>query len=167
MGSDAAGGALGVGIAQDAALEQAALFMLVEFVMGLDERDDPAAGRKPAQGSWDGESLRRPAEVDGDEIDRVVRRACVQGVGPLQQRHARVVPEFPRELPVGGVDRDHAGGPVVEQAVGESAGAAPEVGASQTVDVDLKRVQGVFEFEPAAADVAGFVSRSHGVVSVG
>lgn len=60
-----------------------------------------------------------------------------------------VLAEFPGELAVGGVDAVDMGCAMVEEAVGEAAGGASEVGADEICGVEIELGEGVVEFEPA------------------
>lgn len=66
---------------------------------------------------------------------------------------AVVLSEFPRELAIGGVDAVDMGCVVVEEAVGEAAGGASEVGADEVFWVEVELFEGVVEFEPASGDI--------------
>ena len=57
------------------------------------------------------------------------------------------------ELIVSDIHRVDGGRPALEQAVGEPAGGAAQVGADEARDVELERSQGVFELESAAGNV--------------
>ena len=103
------------------------------FVVRLDERDDARVTRwgEPAQGGGDAEVLRRPAHVDDDEVDAGWWWLGVEGVLALADGDARVLTEGPREDAVAGVDGGDVARVAFEEAVGEAAGGAAEVGAGE------------------------------------
>jgi len=57
-------------------------------------------------------------------------------------------------LIVSGIDGMDGGGTALEQAIGKTAGGGTDVEADPTGGIDLKMVEGGFEFEAAASDVA-------------
>ena len=76
----------------------------------------------------------------------------VPGVRALQHGHARVVAQPRVQLAVADVDRDHARGAALEQAVGEAAGRGADVERSRARRVDAERLERVRELLAAARD---------------
>ena len=115
-----------VGRPHDAALPHP---LAPDLELGLDHRQAvPALGRARERR---GQSLaqRDERDVGDDEVGRVGQRAGLERarVHALDHRHARVVADLPVKLPVGHVERDHARGAALEQAVGEAAGGGADV----------------------------------------
>ncbi len=73
-------------------------------------------------------------------------------VRPLEDRHARVVPQLGVELPVADVERDDARRTVLQEAVGEAAGRGTDVDTARSGDVDAERAECVRELLAAAGD---------------
>ena len=67
-------------------------------------------------------------------------------VGSFHHLHAFVLPEFPIEDAVTGVNGEDMGDASLEQAVGESTRAAAEVGTSESSDIQFEDVQGMIQF---------------------
>ena len=74
-------------------------------------------------------------------------------VGFFHDDDAAVLAEFPGKLALADVHGKNFRGAVLKQAIGETAGGRAEVERDQSGHVQLKMVQGVFEFVAAAADV--------------
>ena len=75
------------------------------------------------------------------------------GIELFHHDDARIVAEFPGELPVTDIDRIDLRRAMLEQAIGESAGRGSEIEGDFVLCVDGEFFQGVFEFESAAADI--------------
>jgi hypothetical protein len=75
------------------------------------------------------------------------------GIGFFHDDHARVLPQFPCELPLPYIHGEDPGGPVLQQAVREAAGGRAQIERDQPGHVESKMDQGVFQLVPAAADV--------------
>ncbi len=67
------------------------------------------------------------------------------------------------QLAVAHVHTNDLGGTVLQQAVGEAAGALPHIEAAQAFDHQPRRLEGAFELEPATRDVfrLGIVEQAH------
>jgi len=90
--------------------------------------------------------------VDGDDVGRPRRhlvRGDLQHVRFLEHRHARIVPEFPVDLPVSHVQGHHVPGPVLKQAIREAARGGADVEARPSLDGHFEIGQGAFEFLPS------------------
>src|SRR5436189_43787 len=87
-------------------------------------------GRRPAGGGGEDVPLLRPRHVDRRKPHRL-RELRVHGVGPLHDNDPRVLAEFPFQHAVAGVDGVNLRRPPLEEAVGEPAGVAAEVGADE------------------------------------
>ena len=143
------------------------------FVVRLDERDDVAGA--PAKGCGNRVLLPGPCEVDDGEVDALrglrgagcgvrvaithsasripqAARIAVHRVGAFVDGHAGVVAEFPGELAVAGVEGEDVLSAALEQAIGEPADVAAEVGADEIRHVQGEGVERGGEFEPAAGD---------------
>ncbi len=65
----------------------------------------------------------------------------------------RILPKCPGKLAVAHIQGIDAGGPTLQQAIGEPAGRGPDIGAHPAVRTQTESIQRRFEFEAAAADV--------------
>ena len=81
----------------------------------------------------------------------------------LEQAYARILAEAEVDLAVSGVDRDHASGAVLQEAIGETAGGGADVEASFAGDVDLPMLKTFFELESAAAYVLKILAEESNV----
>ncbi len=81
------------------------------------------------------------------------RRRQITRVRALDDGHSRIVAQAPIELAVGHVERDHARGAALKQAVGEATGGGTDVEAGVAADVEVEAVEGVGELDPATRDV--------------
>ncbi len=78
----------------------------------------------------------------------------VTGIGTLQQGHAGISAQAFSDLPVAGIDCDHAGCAMLQHAVGKTARGGADIHAVAPVEIDLPTGQRGFQLEPAPADVA-------------
>ena len=62
-------------------------------------------------------------------------------VNAFAHHHARIVPQFPIELAVADVDGPHARRAALQQAIGESAGGAPDIEANSAGDIDAEMIE--------------------------
>lgn len=159
---------------EDAAGEE--VFLVgIGLVVGLDERDDSGVGRlgEPGERGGKAATLGRPRHVDDQEcrsLGGIGRRLGVEGVGALHHADARIVAEFPGERAVARVEGEDESCAVAEEAVGEAADVAAEVGADEAGGVEVEFAQRVGEFQSAAADVGidgvgcGLIGRVVGAV---
>jgi len=81
------------------------------------------------------------------------------GVGAFEEGDAGVGAERVVDLAVAGVDGEDAGGAMLQHAVREAAGGGADVCAGEAGDGDSPGVEGVVEFEAAAADVLEVVAQ--------
>jgi hypothetical protein len=58
-----------------------------------------------------------------------------------------------------GIDGNHAGGAMLEQAIGETASGCAYIEADAAADIDLPVLQGVFEFQPPATYVFQIIAK--------
>ena len=73
-------------------------------------------------------------------------------IRPLEYDHSMIRSQLPCQQPVGRIHRIDLRRAVLDQAVGESAHVAPEIGAHQPMNVYPKMLQRELEFQPAFAD---------------
>lgn len=163
-GLDAVTGALmSGGVADDAA---GADVLAGEFELGFDEDDGLAAGFEDGEGGGKDKGERDEGDVGDDEVHEFgdIGGGHVADVEVFAADDAGVIAEFPDELigaDIVGVD---SGGAVLEQAVGKAAGGGADIEGDEAGDVDFEVVEGAFEFEAAAADIAwGFFDAEDGV----
>ena len=105
-----------------------------EFVVGFDERDDVALVVEPVQGDGDDARLGGPTGVDCYEVEVYFSWGlCVEDVGSFHDGNAGVDTEAVIEEAVRGVDCVDVCGTVLEEAIGETADAATEVGAGSII----------------------------------
>lgn len=115
--------------------------------MWLDECDDSGVLVlvQPSQSRGDGVALARPTHVNGDEVASGEIFDCVwvgvHNVGPLEHDDAAIVSQRPGESAIRRVDRVDTGGPTLQEAIRESAGAGPEVRTFQTCNVYGKCIE--------------------------
>lgn len=133
-------------------------FFFGRFVVGFDEGDDLAIVFEPGARRGEGSFLFGPSEVHDDQVHALCFNNFggwlgVERVGAFVDGGAIVLSEFPRELAVGGVDAVDMGCAMVEEAVGESAGGASEVGAEESCRIELELAECVVEFESASGDI--------------
>ena len=115
--------------------------------------------RRGAKSSQDGrqdEGGGDEGDVDGEEGDAGRQVAGVEQprVGALHEGDAGVVAEGLGDLAVAGINGEDARGAVLEHAVGEATGGGADVEAKAAGQVDVPVVEGGFELESAAANVA-------------
>lgn len=98
---------------------------------------------------------RNERDVNGDELDELAELFVGQiaGVGFLQQPYSWVLPEAEINLPMASVDGDDPRSPVLQEAIGETAGGSADIQTNFAAHVDAPMLQSFFELEPAAADV--------------
>ena len=122
-----------------------------ELELRLHHREQLAI-RREALGDR-GDHLRERDERDVDRrergLERQVGRRDRARVGALDHVDARVVSKRPLELSVRDVERDHARGAALKQAVGEAAGRGADVEAVEAGHVEAERVERVRELDPA------------------
>ena len=133
-------------------------FFFGRFVVGFDEGDDSAIVFEPSTRRGEGAFLFGPSEVHDDQIhafgfDNSRGWLGVERVGAFVDAGAVVLTEFPCEFAVGGVDAVDMICAVVEEAVGESAGGASEVGADESCRIEVELFECVVEFESASRDI--------------
>ena len=75
-------------------------------------------------------------------------------VGLLQQADARIGTQTRIDLAVTGIDGEHAGGAVLQHAVGKAAGGGAHIHADGLLQSDAPMSERGLQFEPAATDVA-------------
>lgn len=92
-------------------------------------------------------------EVKGDKRLREMRWQEVAGVSFLHNYHTRVLAKFPGKLTPTDVDGKNGGSAVLEEAIGETAGGSADIDGAGIAHVEVKMVNGMFEFEPAATDI--------------
>ena len=95
-------------------------------------------------------------DVADGEVHRFsqVPRLKVTRVHAFAHDHAGVVSKLPVQLPRAHIDREHLRSAGLQEAIGKSTRRRSEIRANQTGDIDLKRLQRAFQFQPTAADVA-------------
>lgn len=140
------------GVSDDAAFANE---FLARFKLGFD-KDDPACARRKAvlqRGQHQLQGYERA--VGREEIGRFgdVFRCKVSDIRPFNDDDARILAQFPRELPVAHVDRIHTRSAVLKQAIGEAAGRGARVDRDHAVDIDLELVESRFELKSASADI--------------
>jgi hypothetical protein len=74
-------------------------------------------------------------------------------IGFFHDDHPAILPEFPGELPPADVHGKNFFGAVLQQAISESAGGGAQVESGDSSGLQMKMVEGVFQFVAAAADV--------------
>ncbi len=149
------------GIADDAAFADV---LAAGFELGFDEEDGFAlpgfaCGGEGGEERGEDEGGGDEADVHGEEGDGVpavrVKRIPIgndrkkskgvgvgvklaggeeAGIGAFEEGDAGVGAEFVMDLAVAGVDGEHGGGTVLEEAVGEAAGGGADVGGGEAVD---------------------------------
>ena len=119
--------------------------VLWKLVMRFYQGEDSAFRTKPRVGGWKCKPLWCPCEVDHHQINRCFRWVCVQGVGSLPDIDSRIVSQLPFQHSVAGFDRDHGGCTPCQQAVRESSDIASEIGACETLHLDLEFLDGMVE----------------------
>src|SRR6516162_130604 len=80
-------------------------------------------------------------------------RSEVSRIHPLAEDDARIAPQPSVELTPADVERVNLRGPGLEEAVGEAAGAGPDVGADRTPDVEVEVLERGLELQTPARDV--------------
>lgn len=98
------------------------------------------------------QSLRRPAEIDGEQIDGF-GQSYMKRVGSFQYDHARIAAELPGQGAVGGVYGEHLCRAAPQQTIHESTHVAAEIGTAQVAHIELKGVQCGGKFHAAARNV--------------
>ncbi len=155
-GHDAIGDIKGDGFFEDALAGNVDAEFL-GFVVWLDERDDASGGAEPFERGGDDEALHSPPEIDNDEVYAIRWRHCVEGVGALSDDDTGIVAELPCEFAVGGVDAVDLCSTGLQQAIGEAARGAAQIGTHQSGCIDGELCEGVLQFEPATRDELGRV----------
>ena len=127
-----------------------------ELELRLDHRQDLAAGRQAAGDGGQHLGQRDEGDVDGRQVrpEGQVRRGERAGVDPLDHGHARILAHAQVDLAVGDVERGHARGAALQQAVGEATGRCARVEAFASRHVDAKGLDRVVELDSAARDEA-------------
>ena len=74
------------------------------------------------------------------------------GVDSLVHDHARIVAQLPVELSMADIEGVHAGGSVLQQAIGEAAGGCAEVQADLAGRIDFEMLQRGLQLEAAPAN---------------
>lgn len=95
------------------------------------------------QGSWNNTCLWCPAYVGYDQVNPVPRPFSVENIRSFADIDPIVISKIPVEHPVPRVDRDDAPCSTLEEAVGEPADVAPEVGATKAARIKPERVKRV------------------------
>jgi hypothetical protein len=98
-------------------------------------------------------------------VERTSLCECVElaggqeaGVGAFEEGDAGVGAELVVDLAVAGVNCEDGGGAGLEHAVGEASGGGSDIRAGEAFDADGPGVEGGFQLEASAGDVAGVVA---------
>ena len=96
-------------------------FRRLEFKLRLDQRQDHTVGSYQVEGVRQDQSQRDEGNIDDAQVDllRNVFAAEIAGVQFLTNDHARIVPDFPGQLPMAHVYRVNFCRASLEQAIGE------------------------------------------------
>ena len=117
----------------------------ISLVMGLDQRYHRSTGRQKPRGAGKDVPLAGPTDVDSDQFHQL-REANVHCIGSLHYHDAGVVAELPIEYPISGINGENPGSAALQQAIGEPAGAASQIGADFSGHVDGEYREGVIQF---------------------
>ena len=129
-------------------------FVVLAFELGLDQADEDGARlREPRERGRQGRQADE-AEVGHQQVERHTQLGGIGqlDVGALEHRHARVLAQLPRQLPVVHVHARHAAGAGLQKAIGESARRAADIHAAHARDVLPERVERALQLVPAARD---------------
>jgi hypothetical protein len=74
-------------------------------------------------------------------------------IGFFHDDHPAILPEFPGKLAPADVHGKNLCGAVLQQTIGEPAGGCAQVERVHSGDIQMKMIQGMFQFVAAAADV--------------
>jgi len=121
----------------------------------LDQRDDLAARDQPARHRRQDEAQRDERHIDRRQPNRLGEFAQGSGVLAFHEHHPRIVPQPPVQLPVADIDRINPVGAVLQQAVGESAGRGPDVGAHPSGRLQPELLEGRLQLLTTPGDEAG------------
>ena len=108
-------------------------------------------------------ALRAGRHIDRDDGD-FLGQFDVHRIGSFHHRDARIVSQLPIEHAVAGVHGIHFFGSALQQAIGESAGAATQVGTDAVGDIHTKCGQRVIEFLPGAGNECHVDHRNAGSI---
>src|SRR5580698_1074004 len=149
---------MGFGVADDSAFTDVAA---AGFELRLDEDDGFSECGRGGEDGWEdkggadeGDVCYQERKLGGFPGGVQRSRSEQASVGALYQRDAGVVAELHGDLAEAGVEGGDVGCAVLEKAVGEAAGGGADVEAGAAGDGDLPMVEGGFQLEAAAADVA-------------
>jgi hypothetical protein len=98
---------------------------------------------------------RNERDVHGDEIDELAHlfMGKVAGVGFLKQADPRILTKAKIDLSVPGIDCNDSRSPVLQQAIGKTAGGSADIQTNLALHVDLPVFQSFFQLKAAAAHV--------------
>jgi hypothetical protein len=77
----------------------------------------------------------------------------VSDVQAIHYDNARIIPQFPRELPVPYINRVDARRAALKQTIGKTARRRADVSADSVARINRERVERIFEFQSATTDV--------------
>ena len=130
-------------------------FRPTRLELGLHQRDH--VGRMAEQGRHDRQYVAKGNErdIDDDEVNGTghIRWCQMAGVEPFDYHHARVIAQLPVDLAMTDVERHNPTGSALEQNVCEPARRRADIETFATVDVHVKGVECVREFEAPATNV--------------
>ena len=121
--------------------------------MRFDEGHDPLGTGwvEPSKRGGNRQSLWRPGQIHDHEVDAVLWRVRMQGVGSLADLDSGVLPKRPSEDAAAGLHGDHAGPAALKEAVGKPADIRAKVGTPESADIKFKFVEAVFDLQTGSA----------------
>jgi hypothetical protein len=98
---------------------------------------------------------RNERDIHGDEIDDLAELfvSKVAGVGFLKQADPRILTKAKLDLSVSGIDCNDSRSPVLQQAIGKTAGGSADIQTNFAFHVDLPVFQSFFQLKAAAAHI--------------
>lgn len=134
-------------------------FVATGFELRFYQSNEKASGPQQGRGGREDEFEGDEGTIGDDQIEwgglgSEGIEGEMTGVGLLHHHHAGVLAKFPGELAVSDVDGGDGGRAVLEEAIGEPAGAGAEIEGADALDGECEVGEGVFQFVAAAAHVA-------------
>lgn len=134
-------------------LVQEPSFLFSNLIVRFDEGHDPLGTGwvEPSKRGRNCQPLWRPGQIHHHEVDAVLWRVRMQGVGSLADLDSVVLPKRPGEDAAPGLHGDHAGRAALKEAVGKSADIRAKVGTSEFADIKFEFVEAVFDLQAGSA----------------